>query len=197
MSGGGSNGAWEAGVIWGFVNYGDPTEYAYDVITGVSAGATNTAALAVFAPGDEVAATEWLFDTYMHRTSDQVYKNRPGGPIVALFADQSIFDTSPGIQTTIDMFKDYSGYKRAWAMSAVDANTGEKVVMTDEDVAWEDFPYVTLASASVPGFFPPVPYKGHLLVDGGTAYNTDIEAAIDRCKKIVGDDESLITLDVL
>ena len=27
LSGGGSNGAWEAGVIWGLVHYGDPDDY--------------------------------------------------------------------------------------------------------------------------------------------------------------------------
>ena len=197
MSGGGSNGAWEAGVVWGFVNYGNPSDFSYDVITGVSAGATNTAALAVYAPGDELAAMDFLIDTYMHRTSDQVFKKRPEGDALALFDAISIFDTAPGIQTTIDMFAPYDGFKRAWAMSATDMNTGEKVVMTDEDVTWEDFPYVTLSSASVPGFFPPVAYKDHLLADGGIIYNTDVQAAIDRCKKMVGEDESAITIDIL
>jgi len=27
LSGGGNNGAWESGVIWGLINYGDPTDY--------------------------------------------------------------------------------------------------------------------------------------------------------------------------
>ena len=30
LSGGGTNGAWEAGVIWGLMNYGDPTNFEYD-----------------------------------------------------------------------------------------------------------------------------------------------------------------------
>lgn len=196
MSGGGSNGAWEAGVLWGLVNYGTPSDYAYDVISGVSAGATNTAALAVYAPGDEQNALDSLIDTYMHRTSDQVYKKRPQGDAIALFNAPSIYDTSPGIETTKEMFAAYDGYKRNWTMSAVDANTGDKIVMTDEDIAWEDFPYATLASASVPGFFPPIALNGHLLVDGGVAYNTDVQAAIDRCKRIVGENEHLITIDI-
>ena len=50
MSGGASNGAWEAGILYGLVNYGDPADFAYDVITGISAGAINTAGLAGFAP---------------------------------------------------------------------------------------------------------------------------------------------------
>jgi len=50
LSGGAVNGAWEAGILYGLVNYGDPTDFAYDVTTGISAGAINTAGLAGFAP---------------------------------------------------------------------------------------------------------------------------------------------------
>ena len=41
MSGGANNGAWEAGVLWGFVNYGNAEDFAYDVVTGVSVGSIN------------------------------------------------------------------------------------------------------------------------------------------------------------
>jgi hypothetical protein len=51
MSGGGSNGAWEAGVLWGLA-HDNPNikDFFYDVVTGVSAGAINTSALAGYAP---------------------------------------------------------------------------------------------------------------------------------------------------
>ena len=45
LSGGGSNGAWEVGVIYGFVNSSNPADFEWDVISGVSAGSINTAAL--------------------------------------------------------------------------------------------------------------------------------------------------------
>jgi predicted acylesterase/phospholipase RssA len=54
MSGGGSKGSYEAGVLYGLVtNDPDKTNYAYDVVTGVSAGSINTVAVSLFAPGDE------------------------------------------------------------------------------------------------------------------------------------------------
>ena len=53
-----------------------------------------------------------------------------------------------------------------------------------------------LASASVPGLFPPVEFDGKLLMDGGTVYNTNVEEAIERCLEIVSD-KSKIILDVL
>ena len=54
MSGGANYGAWEAGIIWGLTHYGNPEDFAWNVITGVSAGGINTAATAVFNVGDEV-----------------------------------------------------------------------------------------------------------------------------------------------
>lgn len=56
LSGGGSNGSWEAGVIWGLVNYGNPDDYTWDVLTGVSAGSINTVGLAGWELGTEVEA---------------------------------------------------------------------------------------------------------------------------------------------
>ena len=54
MSGGGSKGSYEAGVLYGLVNNDpDKTKYSYDVVTGVSAGSINTVAVSLFAPGDE------------------------------------------------------------------------------------------------------------------------------------------------
>ena len=41
LSGGGSNGAWEMGVLYGFTHYGNPSDFAYDVVTGISAGSIN------------------------------------------------------------------------------------------------------------------------------------------------------------
>lgn len=57
LSGGANNGAWEAGVLWGLVNYGDPADYPWQKVTGVSAGAINTGAIVMFPPGEEVAMT--------------------------------------------------------------------------------------------------------------------------------------------
>ena len=42
LSGGGARGAYEAGVVWGLTHYGDPSDYYWDVHTGVSAGSINT-----------------------------------------------------------------------------------------------------------------------------------------------------------
>ena len=55
LSGGGSKGAYEAGVIYGLMHEGDPADYDWDVITGVSVGAINTAAIAMWDKADGLA----------------------------------------------------------------------------------------------------------------------------------------------
>lgn len=75
LSGGGSKGAFEAGALYGLVmNDEDKTNYAYDVVTGVSAGAINTGAIAVFKPGDEVNLVQFLSDTWAGINDANVYK---------------------------------------------------------------------------------------------------------------------------
>ena len=73
MSGGGSNGAWEAGVLWGLANSGNPEDFYYDVVTGVSAGAINTAGISGFAPEDVINAAQFLSDTWNTLTNDQIW----------------------------------------------------------------------------------------------------------------------------
>ena len=70
MSGGGSNGAWESGVIWGLAHYGNPDDYKWDVVSGVSAGSINAAAISVWAPGEEVGASEYMVETWSSLSTD-------------------------------------------------------------------------------------------------------------------------------
>ena len=61
MSGGGAHGAFEAGVLWGFLKNDDNKDkYKYDIVTGVSAGSINALGVAAWPIGDENALVEWL-----------------------------------------------------------------------------------------------------------------------------------------
>ena len=70
LSGGANNGAWEAGVLSGLVKYGTESDFYYDVMTGVSAGAINAAGIAGYAPDDVKNAAQFLSDTWANATSD-------------------------------------------------------------------------------------------------------------------------------
>jgi predicted acylesterase/phospholipase RssA len=154
MSGGGSNGAWEAGVLWGFLHYGNPKDYKYDVISGVSAGSINTAALSAWKIGDELAASEWLSDNWNNLTTDQIYKDWFGGVAHGIF-EAGLYDDSPAIDYLNSILQEFDGYQKRISISSVNANTGEEVVFTESNTAWTDLAQATLSSSSVPGIFPP------------------------------------------
>ena len=153
--------------------------------------------MSIWAPEDVVQASEFMVDTWSSLTTDQIYKKRTGGDAWALFAAPSIYDSAPGLETYHKVFAPYTEFKRKITISAVDANTGMKITMTDKEIDFKDLPIAVMGSASVPGVFPVTPYLGHHLIDGMTAYNTDVQATINRCKDIVGEYENNITIDVL
>jgi len=174
MSGGGSNGAWESGVLWGLLNFGNPEDYMYDVVAGVSIGSINASGLAVFDIGDEMNAVDFIYKTWETITSDDIFVEREMGLISGLYSE-SVYDTSPGFKTLKKILEPFTEYKRAISLSAVDIENGEIVEMTDKNTPFEELYKAVIASASVPGFFPPTELNGLKLVDGMTAYNTNAQ----------------------
>lgn len=73
LSGGGSNGAYEAGVLWGFTHYGDPNDFEYDVVSGVSVGSINGAILVGYPKGKIQQSTERLSDFWLNLKSKDVW----------------------------------------------------------------------------------------------------------------------------
>ena len=124
MSGGGSNGAWEAGVIWGLVHYGNPDDFKWDVVSGVSAGSINSIGIGVWAPGEEVQGSEELVNIWGNLTTDQIYTTRSQTSAVALFDAPGMYDTTVGLATIKKILEGYDGYKKKVSASAIDANTG-------------------------------------------------------------------------
>ena len=75
LSGGGNNGSWEVGALWGLVNYGNVADFAYEVVTGVSAGAMNTAVIAGYEIGDEKALVEFGTQTWLGLQNSDIWKD--------------------------------------------------------------------------------------------------------------------------
>ena len=73
MSGGANRGAYEAGVIHGLSNLLNGTDAYYDVVTGVSAGSLNTAALSMWAPNQAKPMADWLINFWRSVTGDMVF----------------------------------------------------------------------------------------------------------------------------
>lgn len=69
LEGGGSHGAYEAGVIWELVNSLDPSETRYNVVSGISTGALNAAGVALFPIGQEKEMADFVVNTWMSLNS--------------------------------------------------------------------------------------------------------------------------------
>ena len=95
LSGGGSNGAWEAGAFWGLLNYGNPDDFRYDVLSGISAGAINSIALVGWKIGDELKAAQWLSDMWNGLHNSDVWVEWTLGIVSGLLIQPGIVDNSP------------------------------------------------------------------------------------------------------
>ena len=95
MSGGGTKGAYEAGVLYGmYHNTDDKSKFVYDVFTGVSAGAINSGGLSAFAKGDEERMLQVLSDTWASLNTGNLYRQwKPAGPVSGVTSHTGIFDT--------------------------------------------------------------------------------------------------------
>jgi NTE family protein len=69
MSGGGSKGAYEAGALHSIFNTLEAPDGEYDVVSGVSVGAINSASMALFAKGEEKALGDYLLGLWMNLTN--------------------------------------------------------------------------------------------------------------------------------
>lgn len=97
LSGGGANGAWEAGVFWGLNNYGISGNFDYHVISGVSAGAINAAALAGWAPNDGINAAEYLSSTWSNLVNSDIWVEWPLGLAEGL-VKPGLLNNAPAVQ---------------------------------------------------------------------------------------------------
>ena len=155
LSGGGANGAWEAGVLYGLLHYGNPEDFRYDTVTGVSVGAINSLLFTATAPGDELSTTEKLSDMWRELHTSDVYSSSWLHEAGVLF-HTALYDDAPLLEYLTDLLSDYSEYKRPFAIGSTDSNTGEYYVFdhTNTDFG-RDTARAAVSSASIPFIFPP------------------------------------------
>lgn len=199
ISGGGDNGAFGAGLLAGWTKRGDRPEFA--LVTGVSTGAL-IAPFAYLGPQyDNV-----LQYVYTQVTPDMIFKKR--GLMAAVFED-SIGDTTPLYQL-ISQYIDADFLKKVayeyqvrgrWLLvgtTNVDAgvpvvwNMG-KIAAIGTPEALDLFRRVMLASASIPGAFPPAMFDvvlngesyHEMHVDGGASMQVFLypSAAAEKAKE--------------
>ena len=183
LSGGGNKGAYEAGVVKGFVDNLPGHSVQWNVVSGISAGSINTAAMACFAIREEKNMSQQLVQIAGSLTNQDIYRKWPGGVLEGVFSKTSIFDSSPLREFLNKTLHSFGGLKdRHFLIGAVSYNTG-KMRLWDESYPLEDVVIGAQASAAIPGVFERVQFRGDNYADGGTLKDVNIASGIDRCIK--------------
>lgn len=182
LSGGGDNGAFGAGLLVGWSQRGNRPDF--DLVTGVSTGAL----LAPFAYlGKDYDPV--LTYVYTQTTPEQIYKMRW---LLSVVTNDGIADTAP-LYDLIAKYVDADFLKKVayehhvngrWLLigtTNIDAgmpvvwNMG-KIASIGTPQALDLFRKIMLASASIPGAFPPVMFD--VAVDGETYHEMHVDGGV-------------------
>lgn len=175
LSGGGSKGAFQAGVLKSLVDRG----FTWDVIAGVSVGALNGAFIAQFPKEEQAEGVRKLVEFWKEIEGDKSIFRRwfPFGKLHALWKG-SMYDTSPitkKVKATLDAEAlKTSGVKLIVGAVCLESGEYRAIQGSEPDIhEW------VLASAAFPVAFPPRKIDGKSWVDGGVRDITPITDVLD------------------
>lgn len=175
LSGGGSKGAWQVGVLHRLLQ---EEQNDYQIVTGISVGAVNGAFLAQFKSGEEREALGALKKVWFTVTPKRIRKHwLPFGWLHALWKT-SLYDSKPLwklVGENLDPKKVQASGKLL-RIGSVDLVTGN-YVLTDQTS--DDLVTGVVASASYPMFFKTVEVDGKMHTDGGVRHIAPLKAALD------------------
>ncbi len=176
LSGGASLGAVQAGMAEVLLDAGVEPE----LIVGASVGALNGAWLASH-PG--VTGAHLLGDVWLSVRRKDIFPFSAAQIVRGLTSRSDHFVRSTRLARWMSVRAPFFQLEQATIplhVVATDLLTGRPVVLSSGDAI-----EALLASAAIPGIFPPVEVNGRLLVDGGLAANTPVGQAVDLGADVV------------
>ena len=193
LEGGGSRGAYEAGVFQVLATDPRAGNVKWNVVTGISIGAINAGMVCLFAMGDEVNMSNFVLSYWRNITGDSdIYVEWKGGLIDGLLFQKGIYDSSPAIALGRKVYD--RPILRNITIGSTNLDTG-LFGNFDQTIGPALIDGVT-CSASPPLYFAPHTFEGYSWADGGCIINLDVFAAISRCFEVVSE-ESDIVVDMI
>ena len=168
LAGGGSLGAVEVGMLQALFECGEQPDF----IVGVSAGAINAAYIAAAPSAAGARELERIWCTLKRR--DLFPFNL--GSILGLLRHRDHLVKADGLRRLLERYLPYRQLEEAALpvhIVATDMLTGQEILLSSGPAI-----DAVLASAAVPGVYPPVHMGGRWLIDGGVANNTPISVAV-------------------
>ncbi len=170
LSGGGAKGAFEAGAAAAIVEHYRFTESPITILSGTSVGALNAAGIAA-------KGARYPIELWHSISTARVYRKPFYSLPWRLWRQSAVYDSSPLwtlIQENVNPdFLVRSTFRLF--VHTTDLEMKQPVIFTG---GHPDILRAIWASASVPGAFPPVRWRGRWLVDGGTVDNSPIRSLI-------------------
>lgn len=169
LSGGGAYGAFEVGALQVLAAAG----CSWNIMAGVSVGAINAAYMAMFEPSEQRVGAEGLVRFWERiQGNASIYKPWWCGRLASLWKG-GLYNTAP-LDGLIRGAYDASKVRASGvtlSVGAVALGSGEYKALSSDEA---DFPTCVMASAAMPGIFPPVRMQGAAWVDGGVRDATPI-----------------------
>lgn len=170
FSGGGNLGPMQAGAVLALVESG----LRADLLVGTSVGALNAAFLAT---RPEVAGAQQLVAAWSRLRRRDVVRLNPFRAIAGFLGVRDHIISPGRLRSLIRGWVEFARIEDApvrLAITTTDALSGEAVTLTEGDVV-----EALVASAAIPGLFPPVVVNGRWLVDGSLSANRPVRQARD------------------
>ncbi|HUZ70783.1 MAG TPA: patatin-like phospholipase family protein [Candidatus Saccharimonadales bacterium] len=171
LSGGGSLGAVQVGMLGALAKKG----VVPDLIVGSSVGAINGA---WFAGCPEPACVDQLADIWISLGRGDIFPLHPLGGLLGFLGRRNHLVAADGLSRLIRHHLPYERIEDARIplhIVATEVTTGREVLISKGQA----LPAI-LASAAIPGVFPPVRVGALELMDGGVVSNTPIAHAVER-----------------
>ena len=173
LSGGGSFGAVEAGILDSLVS-NEQIPSRFDVVTGISAGGLNAAFLYHFE--NVTSALPGLKQLYETTKTQDIYVS----DILGIFTRWSIYDNSPLEKMLNQVLGNtpQTSNPPTVLIGASNIITEQLDVFSFEELSFEDQINALMSTTAIPFIFPPRTFQGSLYVDGGVISNEMITQAI-------------------
>ncbi len=170
LSGGGSLGAVQVGMLQALTEH----DIHPDLLVGTSAGAINAAYLAGL--GTTRDSVEALGNIWRGLHRSRIFPLDPFRLAFAFAGRSASLCPNDGLARLVRSHLTYERLEDAATpvhLVATDVLSGQEVVLSSGDAL-----SAVLASAAIPGVYPPVAREGRSLVDGGVSDNTAVSQAV-------------------
>lgn len=176
LSGGGSFGAVEMGVLDSVVNDGR-APYSYDIITGISAGGLNTGFLSYYK--DVRDGLPEILKIYSTIKTPNIYTR----DILGIFDEWSIYNTKPLEETLTSILQQKTSiqYGPLIMIGSTNTNTSSlDVFIFHWNASVSRKVDILMATSAIPFVFPPRIIDTNIYVDGGVISNELLTQALGQ-----------------